>query len=341
MKPLRLAWPAPVTGRLGAIDELKGLAIILVILYHAGGVLGVRNNLHGEVGVDMFVILSGMGLSLGASREPGALFLLRRFWRIYPAYWIVLTAFIAANGYFLGRHYSGLSIGVHYLGIQSWLGDRYAADINDSFWFISLISALYVLYLPLRRFNSRPDLLLLLGSAVSLILSLIYYRAGQPIGFDHVSLRIPGFMIGLLLGRLLKNGALEIPVTPALGAAFLVMFYLPYVQGFVFASVWVGSAVMMFYAFALRPVLGAAPRGVLSFLGNRSLEIFLIHQPLIRDYNTFIQSLWFPDARPSTWSLTLGMCVGLAVALVLSMGLHSLLKRLPMPGSPRSATKAA
>jgi peptidoglycan/LPS O-acetylase OafA/YrhL len=341
MTPLRLTWPSPVTGRLGCIDELKGVAIILVILYHALGVLAVRNNLHGELGVDIFVILSGVGLSLGASKEGDALFLMRRFWRIYPAYWIVLTAFIAANGFFLGRHYSALSIGLHYLGVQSWFGDRYATDINDSFWFITLISALYILYIPLRRLTGRPDLLLFFGSSLTLIVSLIYFRAGQPVGFDHVSLRIPGFLIGMLAGRLLKSGSLEIPVTPALAAAFLIIFYLPYFQGFVFVSVWVGLALMIFYAFAIRPALGAAPRAALSYLGSRSLEIFLIHQPLIREYNILVQSLLWPGGRLSTWSVALGTCVGLALALALSAGLHRLLRWLPLPGPLRSPAIAA
>ena len=58
---LKLELPAPVTGRLAVLDELKGLAIILVILYHAGGVLVWSNDFHGDVGVDIFVILSGIG----------------------------------------------------------------------------------------------------------------------------------------------------------------------------------------------------------------------------------------------------------------------------------------
>jgi len=82
MAGLRLELPAPVAGRIPALDELRGVAILLVILYHVGGVLGMDNALHGEVGVDMFVILSGAGLALSQSQGGAGQFLLRRFRRI-------------------------------------------------------------------------------------------------------------------------------------------------------------------------------------------------------------------------------------------------------------------
>ncbi len=87
------------------------------------------------------------------------------------------------------------------------------------------------------------------------------FRARRLIGFDHISLRIPGFFLGLVLGRLLKEGRLELPLSGALGAAAVLLFYAPYTQNFVFASVWVGAGLMAGYAFLLRPHLGAEIRG--------------------------------------------------------------------------------
>ncbi len=64
----------------------------------------------------------------------------------------------------------------------------------------------------------------------------------------------------------------------------------------------------------------------------RSLEIFLIHQPLIRDYNLWAQRRLFPGSGPTTLALTVGVVLGLAVAIALSDRLHALLAKLPAGG---------
>jgi peptidoglycan/LPS O-acetylase OafA/YrhL len=332
MKPLRISLPAPATGRLAVLDELKGVAILLVVLYHAGGVLSWPDRLHGEVGVDMFVILSGIGLALGTGTEAPVRFLVRRFWRIYPAYWVALSAFLLGDAFILGRHDTALDVALHYLGIHGWFGGGHAMSINDSFWFITLIVSLYLVYLPLRRFAARPDLTLFAGAVVSFTVSVILLRANQPEPFGDISLRLPGFFVGLVGGRLLKTGSLDISPTWALGGAFLLIFYAPYTQGFIYTSTWVGLAVMVVYPLVIRGVLSAKLRSVLAYLGVRSLEIFLIHQPLIREYNVKVLQVWFPTAVTSSWFLVIGMVVALVVTVELAAGLRTVLKKLPMPG---------
>jgi peptidoglycan/LPS O-acetylase OafA/YrhL len=332
MTPLRLSLPAPATGRVAALDELKGVAIILVVLYHAGGVLGWNNAFHGELGVDIFVILSGMGLALGAANLGTWRYLCRRFWRIYPAYWAALALFLAADACLRGTTFAASDIALHILGIHGWFGDAYAMGINDSFWYITLIVSLYLVYLPLRGLLGRPDRLLLAGALISFILAVVHLRANRPVGFAHLSLRLPGFFVGILAGRLMKEGHLEINLSGALGAALLVVFYAPFTQGFLFSPVWVACALMAAYAFLVRPVLPAAALGTLRYLGDRSLEIFLIHQPLIREYNVYVLQRYLPHVALTPWTLTAGMAAGLALALALSTGLHGLLGRLPYAG---------
>jgi peptidoglycan/LPS O-acetylase OafA/YrhL len=333
VSPLRLQLPAPCRGRLAVLDELKGVAIILVILYHAGGVLVWQDKLHGEVGVDMFVILSGIGLTLSNTQVSVGNYLSRRFWRIYPAYWIVLTVFLVVDRYVRHLEFPSWDIFLHYTGFHAWFGDGHAMSINDSFWFITLIVSLYLVYLPLRGLVARPDLLLLAGAVLSLVAAISYFYAGQSAGFAHLSLRLPGFFLGLLVGRLLKNGCLEIPMTAALALAVSLIFYLPYVIGFEFLSIWVGAALMAAYAFLVRPLLSATALRGLKYLGDRSLEIFLIHQPLIRDYNFFFLQKYFPGAIDNPWYRVMGMAVGLVIAIEASGWLHRLLRKLPQSGT--------
>lgn len=322
-------------GRIAAFDELKGVAILLVVLYHAGGVLVWRNLLHGDLGVDIFVILSGAGLALGShGDEPAGKFLFRRLRRIAPAYWLALGVYVIANAFVLERPTSALDLGLHVLGIHGWFGDAIGLSVNESFWFITLIVSLYLLYLWFRRLHSSESLLLA-GALVAVTVSFAFFFTGQSAMFAHLGLRLPGFVLGLLLGRLLRDGQLTFGTNPTLGAALFILVYVPYTQGIVFHTAVAGLALVAAYTLWLRPALparAAAPvQRTLAFLGAHSLEIFLIHQPLLRDYNTILQIRWFHVTQPTPTTLALGMIAALAVTLFLSVELKRVLDRLFAP----------
>jgi peptidoglycan/LPS O-acetylase OafA/YrhL len=345
---LELRFPSIGKGRLDSFDELKGLAMLLVILYHAGGVLTWQNFLHGDVGVDLFVMLSGVGLALSSRVEAPGAFLKRRLLRIYPAYWVVLTLFLLLNSHFLQHRHSAFDIVIHYLGIQAWFGDLYGLGINDSFWFVTLIVSLYLVYaLFLRRMMDRPDQIILWAGLISAPVAYAYFLTGQSGCFGHIALRIPGFFAGLLFGRLLRDGSLAIPVTPAVAFGLLVLVYVPYTHGIVFYSEFVAVALAAAYLCLWREkapaALVASTGRILRFFGTYSLEIFLIHQPLIREYNYYLHGRWFRESNPPVFSLIAGIAIGLALTLILSVELHRLIDRMlgPSPTGPASAPGAA
>ena len=331
----------PAAGRLGVLDELKGVAIVLVILYHAGGVMGWRNVLQGQVGVDLFVFLSGVGLALGTRREGALRFLLRRFWRIYPAYWIVLTGFLVADAHFLGWHFSGADIALHYLGLQALFGSVHEMSINDSFWFVTLIVCLYLLYAPLRRLMARPGWILLIGIAVSLAPAVAGLLSVQAAGFEHIAERVPGFFVGLLVGRRIRTGGLGLPLPWALLGCLALLVGVPYACGAGIDLALLSVAIAAAYAFLAARALPGAARASLKFLGDRSLEIFLLHQPLIREYNVVVHARLFPGAPETPWALAAGIAIGLAVTLALSCGLHALLARMPVPAGEGARSGSA
>jgi peptidoglycan/LPS O-acetylase OafA/YrhL len=98
---------------------------------------------------------------------------------------------------------------------------------------------------------------------------------------------------------------------------------------------------MATYAFGAGPLLPARGRRVLAFLGGLSLEIFLLHQPLIRDWNFYILQRFFPSLGLAPPVLISGMAVGLAVAIGLSFLLQRLLRPLnrllARPAGPAAA----
>lgn len=72
--------------RMPVLDELKGIAMIAILLNHAGGVLVWNNYLHGDLGTDLFFLLSGIGLVLGYQTLGAAEFAKQRLLRLLPAY---------------------------------------------------------------------------------------------------------------------------------------------------------------------------------------------------------------------------------------------------------------
>ena len=338
MKFLKLELPRPASGHLEVFDELKGLAIILVVLYHFGGAIGWNNTLHGDLGVDMFVILSGAGLAFGSRYENARSFLFRRLLRIAPTYWIVLTLFCVCNTYILQLHYGPFDILVHYLGIQGFFGDVYGMSINDSFWFITLILSLYVLYCVCHPLMGSPGRLLLAGMAISVAVALAFFYTGQAGMFSHLGLRLPGFFIGILIGQLLREGRLEIGFGWPLALALLLISYVPYTQGVIFYTAIVALALMGAYVFGWKslvpPRLEEPASRTLRFLGNHSLEIFLIHQPLMRNYNTYLQARFLGNVHPSVGSIEFGMMIALAVAVYASFELRRVMGRLTPGAGP-------
>jgi peptidoglycan/LPS O-acetylase OafA/YrhL len=140
----------------------------------------------------------------------------------------------------------------------------------------------------------------------------------------------------------LRQGRLDVPLTPALALALFILAYVPYTQGIMFHTGAVALMVMGAYVLGFRPWLErrAAGQRVLrtsAFVGRHSLEIFLIHQPLMREYNRYLYARWFNEVAPSDAELIMGIALSVAVTLVLAVELHrftnwlakALIKQLP------------
>lgn len=338
MQSIDLTLPK-ISGRLEQFDEIKGIGIALLMLFHAGGVLVWNNYLHGDLGTDIFFLISGCVLALNASRMGVREFAVRRLVRILPAYWIVLTGYIVLNEGILQVDYSRPNLLAHYLGMHALFGDAWGFAIDDAFWFITAILLFYACFLLMRSLLSRVDTFLLIAAAISTGAAMLLYFLGQSGLTGRWGFRMIDFFLGMLIGQGLRAGQLKIPLTPTLGLALLVLLYVPYSRGIVFHPVVVALGVIGAYLFGLRPWMGRNGRerrfiGTLGWLGRHSLEIFLIHQPLMREYNRYAYGHWLGVTEPSEGQLIFGIAVSVVVTLILSAELHRftswLVRRLPL-----------
>jgi exopolysaccharide production protein ExoZ len=317
--------------RLECVNELKGLAIVLVIAYHTQGLLGDPSTVHGEVGVDIFLILSGFTLAVNCADMPLGTFLRRRLMRIFPAYWAALAMTLYILAHVFNQTFATDNIVYHILGIHAFTKIPYFPAISDPFWFISMILAAYVVFACIRRHLDDLSLVCAVGGVLSAVATICYQRQGSPGGVYYLAARIPDFFAGLIAGRLLGAGTAEIKFNLLLALGMFCLYadtfilsvpdlYLLPAAGLIGA--WVG----------LRPILarvlpGRLLLGAFSLLGVISYEVYLFHQPMIREYNSYVWARYFHTQPASHRQLLLGTAVGLAATVLLSAVLHAALGR--------------
>jgi peptidoglycan/LPS O-acetylase OafA/YrhL len=189
--------------RLLIFDILRIIAIILVVLLHVGNTLRIpvltalygfsgMNWQIGMWGIALFLVISGSVLEYSyGERIADSLkkfnykdFVIRRIFRIYPAYWLsVIIALVV--GY---NHIAGLSIteliktlsgfypfitlaGAPFIG-------SYAGDINPVGWFICTIVCLYFMYPMISQFLKNHGFC----AMVIIILGTVFIRMVIPPG---------------------------------------------------------------------------------------------------------------------------------------------------------------
>ncbi|MGN0068573.1 MAG: acyltransferase family protein [Prevotella sp.] len=184
--------------------ELMGAAMLFIILFHVGldrgdPFFGLRRC--GNVGVDMFLFLSGVGLWFSWTKSPSLKrFFSRRYARIYPA-WLIMASLYYIPDYIYGRGHSKNLIdllGDILVNWDFWLHDEL------TFWYIPAIMMLYTFapfYMMLIRkypeYRWLPLVMVIWCVMVQWVLPI-----NRAVG--HIEIfwsRVPVFFIGINMGK--------------------------------------------------------------------------------------------------------------------------------------------
>ena len=295
---------------LAALDGLRGLAVLIVILSHSSGrgmALAPWLNFSGigHVGVYLFFVLSGYLLTNNLMEgQTLAQFYLRRIFRIVPLYFLVLTCVIAyqAFGYYSPRylHISGGAEGalLHFLFLKG----------DGVFWTLAAEFSFYLL-LPLivhalKRFGWRW---LVVASSIYFVAFLalekfkIHVLPLKFVDIAHRSQFLDVFACGILAAYLPRTwsdkwvpniffGLLALTLIcvssnflgaqqPAYGLRWLSLFY-GAVFGLAVVCAVEGGAPQMYW-------LGSP---ILAFIGKLGFGIYLLHFPVFQIVNVFVDS---------------------------------------------------
>lgn len=334
-------WP-PLAERIAQLRPLEtfGLWNIPVNIVRYAGWFG-------DQGVQLFLIVSGLGLTWGLlARGQGRSLALRRFYRrraerIYPLWWgahlfFLVTWLLVGWGISVTEPAFWASM----LGIRVTPGLLYY--FAPAWWYIGLLLQLYLVYPILWAFLYRlgPTRFLILGCVVGFAA-----RAAGALVFDGYLdawlrgaifiTRLPEFVFGMSLAVWLQRYPEQTEhrlrslavVASAIGA---------YLVGTVLALTLLGMAVAPFIlgisAFLLLYVLFtsrlfARGLGIGPWIGRHTYSLFLMHHP-------FIMALVPIGLAASTLRIMGGIAGAVVATLVVSLGLEvvvnstvSLLKR--------------
>ena len=274
---------------------LMGLAMLFIVLFHVWVPRqhwGFGLHRMGNIGVDMFFFLSGIGLWYSWTKNPSwRQFQWKRYVRIYPT-WLVVAAVFYTMDFFGGQRYStSLTdlFGDVLINWDFWLHDE------GTFWYIPATMMLYLFapaYMEAVRRNPMcrwiPVLMIVWCCAVQWVIP-IHKAVG------HIEIfwsRIPIFLIGLNFGDLVKRketmpqstiilllSSLILPLALCLYLEQVLHGKFPlFVERMIYIPMTV--SVCMLAARWLEKSPAWLTRALV-FIGGLSLEIYLIHYQFV------------------------------------------------------------
>lgn len=308
--------------------ELMGAAIFFIVLFHAplaraDAFFGLRRC--GNIGVDMFLFLSGIGLWFSWVKTPSfRLFYKRRLLRIFPAWLIV------ASLYYIPRFNWQTGSVIDLIGDITINWDFWLHD-EGTFWYIPAIMMLYLwapLYMWLVQkspaYRWLPVLMMVWCICVQWVTPI-----HQAVG--HIEIfwsRLPIFFLGINVGEWVRQDRrMESPAIWLLVVTFLATasacIYLEQVKHgrfplFAERMIYIPLTVSMLLL--LCELFSRTPQWfnkASAFLGTISLELYLLHAHFVMAYITPYHLGYWPT-----------VLLTLVAAIPLAWLLHQLVKRI-------------
>ncbi|WP_379159730.1 acyltransferase family protein [Paenibacillus sp. sgz5001063] len=312
--------------------QLMGLAILWVMLYHSTvdfssiPVLGTLQA-YGYGGVDIFLLVSGLGLYYAYRKNTGTgLFYQRRLQRILPTYLPVVLLFCLL--YWVMGEMSLLDVLLNLTTLSFWFGLDGRFD-----WYVPALLVLYLLTPLFMHFFKVHQKVLVVAAASLIGLLLSVVLSGTPLSYLLIfTIRIPIFFVGVLVGYLIdkqevisrRNGMVYLGML--LTGAVLLAASQKYMSGYVwsyglwwypFILITLPLCLLMAGMLHLVPEYKGSRFRFLSFCGTHSLEIYLIHERMLKITADLRQNL---DLQMNDLMLNV-------ISILLTLGLAILLKK--------------
>ena len=129
------------------IDSLRGISALLVAFTHVTGLILEKDHVHnnmvyyswmlGRIGVIVFFMISGFVIPYSLYNKSIQQFVISRFFRLYPAYWLSVIAVIAVAGFVpLKQLLTNITMFQKLFGSEDLIGVYWTLQIELFFYFI-------------------------------------------------------------------------------------------------------------------------------------------------------------------------------------------------------------
>lgn len=309
-----------MAGRLNNVDGLRGVAALLVIAGHWGEFIAdhardraVSDVLRaalldyfsfGRAGIVAFFCISGFVIPFSfRGTRPKRAFIVSRFFRLYPAYWLSLLIGLVTVPLVTGSFFSGTEIAANATMVPLFLRQ---APVIGVYWTLHIelvfYAACFMLFAARRLHDARVNAALICCyTAVGVVAGVwrFFHAANLPIG-------VPTYLAAMHFGTLARLHLLERdPRAARLFAPLLVVLIVGTMvtntAGYLHASDeamgWIATntgylvGVALFLSCVMRGTFAQRP---LVYAGAISYSLYLLHIPVIQCW----EALW---PRPGEW----------------------------------------
>jgi exopolysaccharide production protein ExoZ len=362
---VRIGWGAIVQKgspeTLLGVQILRGIAALAVLIHHImeeTTVLFVSKPFPnwlvtvGASGVDLFFVISGFIMLYTTQRHFGrsgaaAEFILRRFIRIVPMYWICSLAIVVLASSGLAYKTKIIAADNILLSLSFLPTDNLILGVG---WTLQYEIYFYAIFAFCMLVMTSRQALFAIPFALGLMIFIGHQLPGSPAQRFLANPIALEFAFGLWLAYGYSRGRW-------LGA-YSALAALAGVAGLVVTSMWFATedtsglgairlwawgipAALILYSALSMPKINGWPGAILYALGNASYSIYLTHAIVMTSYAKLLKTDGIGSALPpGIWMIAAGgvaIAVGLATYAMIERPITEGLKRHLQPGAPRAA----
>ena len=310
------------TDRIEALDSLRGLAALLIVLFHLpkfNPILNISFIDNGYLMVELFFVLSGFVIFNSYSNKIHSKIDLLRFQflrvgRLYPVHLVFLMAFVLIE---LAKYFSQQNFGIE-IKSQAFSTNSVTAIVqqilllhaigptnnaitfNYPAWSVSVELYTYLIFGVITLLvNKKKNVCFLLIALTSIVL----LGSQTTFGFDYLLRCLAGFFIGCLTAAIVANSKIKMPsYASVIALGCIVMFLQLKTSGQYDLFIYPLTSFLILSLVTsregrLNKILEVK---VLAWLGALSYSVYMSHAFVIWFFEQIIKRLWKIAPPPLT-----------------------------------------